>query len=386
MGLLKESMLEEQERGWRDPQTFVCSRCVRDRYLQRLLRDEATRNRCDYCHRRSERPIAAPIAVLIEALFATLNEYYCEPGAGGVPYEQGYIVESIWFREVLDHLGFEGNEDLMDALVDAEVNGDGFVPAAGGDWSGIHPHEVLSSAWSSFAHAVKHETRFHFGKVPRSRHGSPYEIDIRDTLPAITAHLRPHVRTLRKGTLVYRARIRRPGDTWAPTADQLGAPEPRKARAGRMNPAGIPYLYTSLAPVTVLREVGLGPRSRRVVYTATFELTQPLLIVDLTQEPKFPSVFDIERKREREQAMFIRQFADAISAPVEKDGLEHVDYAPTQVVSEYLAQVFDAGGGRRLGGLLFPSAVHKGGKNLVVFPDHRLEPTFHGVEFVRASR
>jgi hypothetical protein len=69
-----------------------------------------------------------------------------------------------------------------------------------------------------------------------------------------------------------------------------------------------------------------------------------------------------------------------------KDGHEHIDYVPSQVICEYLAQVFDPGEGVNLCGLIYPSAVHPDGKNLVVFPENRFLCTYHGVTFVRASR
>lgn len=62
-----------------------------------------------------------------------------------------------------------------------------------------------------------------------------------------------------------------------------------------------------------------------------------------------------------------------------KDGHEHIDYVPSQVICEYLAQVFEPALGTRLGGLIYPSAVHPGGKSLVVFPEDRYWGTFHGV-------
>lgn len=99
-----------------------------------------------------------------------------------------------------------------------------------------------------------------------------------------------------------------------------------------------------------------------------------------------PSVFDLERKDAREKALFIHEFVETISVPVTKDGREHIDYVPSQVVCEYLAQVFDAGKDTRLAGLIYPSAVKAGGKNLVVFPEDRYRATYHGVRYVKAGR
>src|SRR3546814_14780372 len=85
--------------------------------------------------------------------------------------------------------------------------------------------------------------------------------------------------------------------------------------------------------------------------------------------------------------MFARGFGDAISKPVIKNGQEHVEYVPSQVVCEYLAQVFKPRGKAALGGLVFPSSVCEGGRNLVVFPSERgLDQSFHGVEYRHARR
>ncbi|HUX65543.1 MAG TPA: RES family NAD+ phosphorylase, partial [archaeon] len=69
------------------------------------------------------------------------------------------------------------------------------------------------------------------------------------------------------------------------------------------------------------------------------------------------------------------------------DDREHLDYVPSQVVCEYLAQVFKTNTGERLGGLIFPSSVHVEGRNLVVFPsEEHFTQGFHGVTFNRAAR
>ena len=69
-----------------------------------------------------------------------------------------------------------------------------------------------------------------------------------------------------------------------------------------------------------------------------------------------------------------------------KDGREHIDYVPSQVICEYLAQIFQTTESDRLAGIIYPSSVVDGGKNLVVFPEDRFLGKFHGVEFVSARR
>ncbi len=385
MGLAKTEWMDAQERGWSAPDAYICENCVDDPYLKFMIRDNACSDTCDYCGRTDTNDIAAEAEVVVKAIYDTVHTYYCEPASGGVPYDEGFIVTPISIDAVLDDFGFDGHPDFVDAVIEAEVNGDYFVPAANGHWAGSHPHEVLSGAWKLFSHTVKHETRFHFASTPREA-ASPNDIDIADVLPAIARHLRPFMRTLPAGTEVYRARIRHRGQTWQPTADQMGPPPKELTTAGRMNPAGIPYLYTSFDKATARREIGVVARTSRTVFSARFTLTRPLTIIDLTTLPPMPSVFNLEQKEARETALFIREFVETISIPVTKDGREHIDYVPSQVVCEYLAQVFDAGKGAKLAGLIYPSAVEAGGKNLVVFPEDRYLSTYHGVQFVQAVR
>lgn len=386
MGLVKTEWMEAQERGWSAPDTFVCTDCVVDPYLKDLIQGVACSNRCDYCDRIGTVAIAAKSQVVVEAVYDAIHAYYCEPSSGGVPYDGGFVIPAIDVREVLYNLGFDGNPTFVDAVVDAEANGDYFVPAANGYWAGSHPHEVLSSAWDLFASTVKHVTRFHFANATRSNASSPYDIDVADVLPSITAHLRPLVRTLPAGTEVYRARVRRRGQTWSPTSEQMGPPPKEVASAGRMNPAGIPYLYMAFDKATARREVGINGRTSHTVFMATYSLTRPVEVIDLTCLPSEPSLFDVAHKDAREQALFTRAFAEAISMPVCKDGNEHIDYVPSQVVCEYLAQIFEPAPGGRLGGLIYPSAVYPNGRNLVLFPEDRYVGAFHGATFVRAGR
>jgi RES domain-containing protein len=385
MGLAKAEWIEAQECGWSAPDTHVCADCVEDSHLKYLVRKMASAYTCDYCGRHAAQAIAAEASVVIEAVYDTVHTYYGEPTDAGVPYDGGFIVPAIGIVDVLGELGFDGHPDFLQAVIDAEANGNDFVPVADGHWAGSHPHEVLSSAWHLFSEAIKHETRFHFANTARSSVASPYEIDVADVLPAIAERLRPQMRALPVGTAVYRARVRRRGEKWQPTADQMGPPPKSKASAGRMNPAGIPYLYTAFDNTTAWREVGIIRRTSRTVFTATFALTRPIWVMDLTAFPPVPSLFDLANKEVREQALIVRAFIEAISTPVTKDGQEHIDYVPSQVICEYLAQVFEPGEGRRLGGLIYPSSVQDGGKNLVVFPEDRYKGTFHGLTFVSAT-
>jgi hypothetical protein len=53
----------------------------------------------------------------------------------------------------------------------------------------------------------------------------------------------------------------------------------------------------------------------------------------------------LEARRERAELSFLHGFARDLSAQIERDNRIHIEYVPTQVVSEYLRRVFrDANG------------------------------------------
>src|SRR3546814_20550576 len=129
------------------------------------------------------------------------------------------------------------------------------------------------------------------------------------------------------------------GDAWSPCAKELGAPPFDKARAGRMNPAGIPYLYVAFDTKTALREIGESTAKTEAAFMATFGLTEPLLVIDWTRLPPPPSVFDCEHKVARDQLLLAQGVAYAISSPAVNQGQHHEVYVPSHVTLASLTRV-----------------------------------------------
>lgn len=367
MGLVKTAWMEDQARGWSDPETYVCDACMREPYLSQLIRDHAESEECNYCDRSGG--VVAPAAVVIEAIASAVFHFYADPTDAGVPYDGGFIVEPIYTNEVLQGFSFDCDDDFFQAIEESlDSGGAAWVPAVRGHWNGLHTADQMEGSWMSFVHLVKHETRFHFfNRMPEDREDVT-PLELLGQIGRAVDHLQA-TRTLNAGTVLYRVRLRNPGPEWEPTAATMGAP-PKGASAGRMNPAGISYFYCALEQATALAEVIASPPVDLVV--AAFDLTKDIVVLDLCDLPPSPSIFDPDNRDEFQWLAFLRSFARAISEPVRKDGSEHVDYVPSQVVCEWFAQVFDLGkGGERLDGILYPSALMPGGKNLVVFPDRR---------------
>lgn len=384
MGRAKAEMLEIEERGWRvEDDKFVCADCVEDEYLKSVIENHLLSDCCSYCGRAEPFPIASSLEALMPSIADGINYYFSDPVGAGVPWDEGSpAIEPISTADALMSLPLECHDGLFQDVVAAFWN-DAWVPAPEGHWLSEHEHQRLAWSWSTFVETVMHRTRFHFHLASLPEYAESGEVAPGNMLPAISACINQLdlVKQLENGVSLHRVRIRHAHDTWEPCALELGPPPESKARAGRMNPAGIPYLYLALDGATALAETITGPPVTAVL--GRFVAVKPLTVIDLTDLPALPSVFDGERASERESLLFLEKFVEAITRPVAKDESEHVSYVPSQVVCEYLAQVFHpAALPGRVDGLLYRSAVRPRGKNLVLFPSGRSDrPAFSSVEF-----
>jgi RES domain-containing protein len=390
MGRAKQDWMEAEDRGWKDPdEKFVCADCVDDEYLKDVIHKNVAKRQCDYCGRRTRSRSAAPILSLMESIGSTVAYYFNEPTQAGVPWAEGaFIFEPTDTRNALISISLDCHDQLFEDIADAFIN-DAWVTAAGGHWSSTHPHEDFLDSWWRFVQIVKHEVRYFFqedsGIDPKDCEPGRYNPQY--LLPAIGSFVEELnlIMTLDAGSSLFRVRERAEDDTWELDPKELGAPPSNLARAGRMNPAGISYLYLAFDQQTAFAETLSSPPCSAAI--ARFEVLRDLKVLDLSNLPALPSIFDDEQRWERERLLFLRQFVEGISKPVRKDGREHVEYVPSQVVSEYFAHVFNYVERPSLDGLIYPSAVRPGGQNLVLFPRKRtsIDEMFSQVEYKDAK-
>lgn len=364
--------MEAEERGWDAPDTHVCADCVEDPFLKGLVEAGVEASACDYCGVEADEDLAAPLADIMPAIMGALTHRYAEPGDAGVPYESaegGYLAPLVNTEEALLSLPLECHDGLFEDIVSSIAGqNDCWVAAADGHWVSVQTNQALRYAWAAFSERVKHRQRYFFTQrdKPSSWDDLPPAHLLR-RLGALVTHF-DLLRSLATGTPLFRVRARAAGDAWPLDGENLGAPPEGRAVAGRMNPPGISYFYAALEAGTAVAEVVRGPPCGLAL--GRFQALRPLRVLDLIELPELPSQFDSDRREERELLLFLDDFVGSIAKPVEKDGREHVEYVPSQVVCEYFASVFQQSA--PLDGLLYPSAVRPGGKNIVLFPSHAI--------------
>lgn len=240
------------------------------------------------------------------------------------------------------------------------------------DW--FEPYDMDHEAgvefeWNDFEQSVKHESRLLSTPMGSKAVTAPeknYEF-VRSLL-VFTAKHAGLIQPLARGTKLFRARTDRDSrelerDARASPETKLGpAPEDR-ASAGRMNAQGVPMFYAAFDAETACAEVASHSPYDEVV-AGTFILQQALRVLDLTQSLPIRSVFDDSPRVEGEYRLAsLGYYVQRITQPVILDGIHPVDYAPTQVLTDAFRYWADP----RIDGIVYPSLVSKGGKNVVLF-------------------
>ena len=128
-------------------------------------------------------------------------------------------------------------------------------------------------------------------------------------------------------------------------------------------------LYASEDPETALRETVDKPG----LYTvAEFTTERDATIIDFAKLPRIPSLFEpiphLIEYDPRKLLIFMHTLRHEFSKPIIRDDRVHIEYVPTQVVTEYMRGM-KTGENKSIDGMRYGSARHKGGTSLVLFCD-----------------
>jgi hypothetical protein len=133
-----------------------------------------------------------------------------------------------------------------------------------------------------------------------------------------------------------------------------------------MSAAGISVFYGAYDMATARVEASASAPAGWALTGAAWQCSRPLQVLDLSELAAIPSIFGASRE-ERGALLFLAEFVKSITAPVVHDGREHIDYVPTQVLTEYFRIGVKADGGSAIDGVVYPSARRRGGRSIVIF-------------------
>lgn len=377
MGIVKSAWMADQDRGFScDPDLRVCLDCFEDPALCRAIADLEQVGTCSFC--MGTPTSVADLEYVMEIILGGMSTEWGDPACEGLPYEsreggwQGAIYDT---REVLECAGLEtGTQDLFDVVVGNIHN----TLWCERDPYSLSKNESLYFGWSSFCEYVCSEARYTFLRASPSW----YDAHQRDEIDPVSILQRLAevvgefglVCELPAATPMFRARVVSDECT-SLSAMQLGSPPVDQAiMSNRMSPAGVPMFYAALDVDTAISETfDLTKSKGKVVILGEFISRQSLRLLDLTKTLPVPSLFDLGGSQERQVKIFWRNFVRDFAKPITRDDRSHVDYVPTQVVTEYFRYLYKhhiGGSSARLDGVLYRSTKRPEGIALVVFANN----------------
>lgn len=359
-----------------------CVNCFSIREIQDHVRASGSVGDCDYCDSTGV-PIR-DVEEVGEFILEGVGKKY-EDAANSVGYENEYLLSTTTIEEILNYEeGIFGEalddptaliKDLVQGNRSSYVRRDPYGPPNG------EPEEINS--WESFCQLVRGTRRFTaLGLPEEDRSDIDHPQRFLDSLK--NSLVRFCDTDIPAGQLLYRARI------WNQQRrinhGDMTAPPPEKTRNNRMSPQGISFFYGALDEATAISEI--RPAVGDEVAVGTFKALRSLRVMDLTFEEWVDegplSIFHELYAFHFEEFVkpFMKHFAGSIARPLRTTDSD-LEYVPTQVLTEFLRMTvfrpLDALGwthvkpsekpsdGFRIDGLVYPSSLNRGGKNIVLF-------------------
>ena len=364
MGLVKRLLYEP----WLADNETVCGSCFEDQGIKSYIENHSDGVGCDFC-KSEEKSLS--FSLLIPFIHDRLHKKYIPLGESTVPYEGGYIFEGDYIGDLLGDLGLNIHNNTVQEKIENYLNNDNWIA---NDWT--IPDNTYPTDWDNFCKYVKKKKRFFFNKTRASY--------IIETLKQLIKkkHL---IKQLKPGTVFYRARAFKPTDSTPEySIKDLGPPKSKDImdKSSRMSPAGIPIFYCSNKPKIAVKEIS-DPKRKGYALIGKFKLEKAIYIIDFSKAGtiNIPSYFDENASiDDRDQSLFLKEFPKEISKPIKKDGREHTEYVPTQIITEALKNLTTENKQKILG-IGYKSAVGPG-KSYALFFKRRYDDTLTPSSFL----
>lgn len=344
----------------------VCYKCFENLDLQKFIKNNSASNGCDFCRSKSKsHELSEILDFIIQCIHAEYTDPVHEMGWNG--REGGYIgAETLDSYELLERVGLDtNNEELFDVILSnlpSEI------------WCENEPyqlreHEELNYTWKNFSNTVKYKCRYTFLQNETTQNDRTLQYDlVSNILNKLSDFFKNNdlIINLKKGTKIFRVRKFDNNDPFELTLSEICTPPENKTISSRMSPAGIPMFYGAKDLDTAIKEVGVES-GKEIVY-AQFKLTKDCNIIDLTKLPEVPSFFSGSDSYTRSVLKFLHDFLTDFTKPIAKDGIEHIEYVPTQILTEFCKYYFQSTN-TPIDGFAYPSSVKELGISYCIFAD-----------------
>lgn len=386
MGLVKEMMIEMEERGDLPiglEDKYVCASHFDDRYLQKKIHSIAQKGVCSYCGKKKQvvnmqdfgefisRRIHDSYEDVHDAALLSAKDFYDDddeviPGfktfCGYVVPEEAECYDST--PELLNMLELDVDNEGLREDIEGIFTTQKWVSR---DILSTERMEIrMNELWDTFSSMVKCQRRFTFLADPSfleslKKSKDKYLTEDKNILDVLSALINQTNLITSLDAKANFFRVRKVNKIEPKYGfDDITSPPDSSAFQNRMSPAGISMFYASFDEETArLEAVGEDPVG---ILIGRFRPKHRLHVVDLTAIPQRLS-FWMDNFQEN---IFLKRFNKEVTKPVAQDDKD-IEYIPTQVLTEYLRYMFKDYKRRTIDGIIYGSSQEAKNKNLVLF-------------------
>ncbi len=362
---------------------YVCAKHFEDKNLHNYVTRKGEKGECNYCEDGKEKRVI-DISELGEFIQECLLQSYDDAG-NWLPFESqegGYQGSTNDTRDLI--------EDHLDGEVDNKVLNDLIYEIDDKVWCRDDPFgdsrdELLMKDWENFKTIIQHHQRFTIFQSQQVKIGR-FKTSATEILKELGKMIQRFqmIKTLPSGTIVYRCRQHEKDDIT--DASQMCSPSKQYALyPNRMSPAGISMFYGSFNKNTSECEtINMSIISEKpYCTTAAFSTKEDIWVVDFSKLPKKPSIFNPRQFSKFHWVSFLNDFVTDLSREILKDDKsEHIEYTPTQAVTEYIRYILKPKGKKQVMGMIYPSSKDPNKNCLVLFYNH--EESLEKMEFLHS--
>jgi hypothetical protein len=347
----------------------ICGRHIKERFIKKHIEAIGYPGICSYCKRKVEKKVMDldDLAEFIQGGISFLYEDAVEQ-VGYESAEGGYLMPTYSNNEIFWDIGLEMDEKVFDDVIGSIED----IAWVNRDPYGGSPSENMMYDWNYFKRAVTRFQRYTIFLATK-KDNFDYTVRVAEILDQIGKFIVSYnlIKIVTRGTTLFRCQQHQTTE-YITTAERLTSPPENVARfSNRMSPAGVSMFYGAYDSKIARQEtLNTKDHDKRSYTIGGFTTNRRLRLVDLTKLTNIPSIFDNDGRKDYHEIKFLHEFTEDISNPVPKNSkLEHFEYIPTQVVTEYFRYILPEKI-KAIDGLAYRSAKDKKGICVVLFFDH----------------
>lgn len=335
----------------------ICSKHIKDYAIEGYIKEEGYIGTCYYCGDFIGRKVV-DFEELIEFMEKGIGYHY-EDAANSMGYdssEGGYLGTT--------HDTYDLLRDVLEVEIDNNVFDDVLSALPDNAWCAVDPYgdndaDILKYHWEGMKRVIKHKARYSFLSLSTSSYGDRFEISVQEMLDSI-GELISKYKMLKPLTSKYQLiRCRQHKDKIGvrDIHEVLSPPDDKVTFSNRMSPAGISMFYCAFSQSLAYKEtIDTLNKSCNIHSIGGFEVADKMNVIDFSRLPKLPSEFDLKKRDDYYPILFLKGFIDDLTKPIIRDGKQHIEYIPTQVITEYIRYVYSKKNGTKIDGIIYPSA------------------------------